>query len=179
MVTPVLKETGEDRATLASRVPLVNQESRVKSVWRVKRERSELRGRRVWPASLDATGQTDRRGRSGASALPAAKEIQETGVLMVTQETRAMVDFLEQTERREIPVDQEAQAPSARWETLDLRVREGVPARLASLEPKEHQELLEAQETRENWGEEETLGQRGPRDQTELKETRARQDLRG
>lgn len=50
------------------------------------------------------------------------------------------------TERREIQVARVDQAHPAFQENLDLRAREGVPVHLASLDRKEHQELLEAQE---------------------------------
>lgn len=86
------------------KVLLVSLVSKENLVFLARRERSELRGRRVQAASQGVTGETDKRVKLDASVLLAAKETQATEVLMVILETSVNVVFLELTERREILV---------------------------------------------------------------------------
>lgn len=77
-------------------------------------------------------------------------------------------------EIREILAVQEDLVHLAHLEKLDQRARGEVLARLACLDRKETQELLEPREPKESWGEEETLGLRARKDRTELKGKRVK-----
>lgn len=154
------------------RVPSVSLVSKENQVLKARRERWELKEKRVWPVSRDATEQMDRRVKLDVSALLAAKETQATEVPMVTLETLVNVVSLELTETREIPDALENPVPLAHLESLDQRERGEVLDHLASLDRKETQEPQDVQEPEESQGEEETTGPRVVKGQMELRETR-------
>lgn len=116
------------------RVPLVSPVLKVNQVSRAKRERSVLRGKRVWLALQDATGRMGRRVKLDGLALQAAKETQATEVPRVTLETLVIVVFQERMERREILDALEDLVFLAHLETLDQRERGEVMDHLVFLE---------------------------------------------
>lgn len=103
-------------------------------VSKAKRERWELRGKRVWLASQDATGQMGRRVKLDGLELQVAKETQATEVLMVTLEMLVSVALVELMERREMLDALEDPVPLAHLESPDQRERGGVLDHLVFLD---------------------------------------------
>ncbi|KAG7227354.1 hypothetical protein INR49_000359 [Caranx melampygus] len=156
MAIQVQREREVVQETLVLKVQLVSPVSKENQVLKATRESLELRGRRVWLASQDATGLMDRRVKLDGLALPAAKETQATEALMDTPEMSVNVDLLEWMERREI---------------LDALVD---LVSLESLECLDPRELLDFQEKEESRGEEGTMGQRVHKDLMDLREKRVK-----
>lgn len=138
----------------------------------------ELRGKRVWLASQDATGQMGRRVKLGESALQAAKETQATGVLTVTLEMSVKVVLPDLMETREILGALEDLVRLAQTEMVDQRERGEVLDHLVFLERKETLEPLESRVFEARRVEEETMVQRVHKGLKALRERRVKVGLR-
>lgn len=138
----------------------------------------ELRGKRVWLVSQDATGQMGRRVKLGESALQAAKETQATGVLTVTLEMSVNVVLPELMETREILGALEDLVRLAQTEMVDQRERGEVLDHLVFLERKETLEPLESRVFEARRVEEETMVQRVHKGLQALRERRVKVGLR-
>jgi len=173
-VTQVRKEKGVAQETQVLKVPLVSLVSKESQVTKVIRERLALKEKRVLLVSQDVTEQMGRRVKLDGLVLPAAKETQATGVLMVTPEMLVSVVSLELLERREILDALEDLVPLAHRETLDQRERVEVLDHLVFLEKKGTQGPLDFQEAEESRAEEETTGPKVLKGQMELREKRVK-----
>lgn len=138
----------------------------------------ELRGKRVWLVSQDATGQMGRRVKLGESALQAAKETQATEVLTVTLEMSVNVVLPELMETREILGALEDLVRLAQTEMVDQRERGEVLDHLVFLERKETLEPLESRVFEARRVEEETMVQRVHKGLQALRERRVKVGLR-